>query len=70
MNKPTLANVAGPEDRLVSRAEIARHYAVSKMTVYHWMRQGRIPQPIRLSPRCIRWRWSEILAAMEGRKAA
>jgi prophage regulatory protein len=62
------ASVAGPEDRLVSRAEIAAFAGVSKMTAYHWMRQGKLPKPIRISPRCIRWRWSEVVAALESRR--
>jgi predicted DNA-binding transcriptional regulator AlpA len=59
--------LANNADRWVSRAEIAEHYRVSYMTVYGWMRSGKIPQPVRLGRRCLRWKWSEIVAAMEGR---
>jgi prophage regulatory protein len=65
--QPPSISLAAPEDRMVSRAEIAAAYGVSKMCVYFWQRQGKIPQPIRLSPRCLRWRWSEVVAALEGK---
>jgi predicted DNA-binding transcriptional regulator AlpA len=68
-NKKTTDNAA-QADAWVSRAEIARRYNVSYMAVYGWMRRGRIPQPVRLSPHCLRWRLSEIIAAIEGKPAA
>ena len=34
---------------------VARRYNVTRATVWAWMSQGRIPQPIRLTAGCSRW---------------
>jgi predicted DNA-binding transcriptional regulator AlpA len=68
--KKTAAETVAAADPWVSRAEIAKRYNVSYMCVYHWMRSGKIPQPVRLSSRCLRWRLSEVIAAIEGESAA
>lgn len=43
-------------DRLVRRAEAAGMLAVSIMTLDRMVKDGRVPQPIRLSPRVVGWR--------------
>jgi predicted DNA-binding transcriptional regulator AlpA len=56
------------DDRLVSRAEIAALYGVQPLTVYLWGRAGKLPEPIRLTKRTLRWKLSEVRAALEGKK--
>ena len=34
---------------------VARRYVVKPATVWAWMSQGRIPQPMRITPGCSRW---------------
>lgn len=39
---------------------LAARYAVSRATVWRWVKTERLPKPIRLSPGCTRWRLSEV----------
>ena len=59
---------AGAADML--RTEEAAQYAgVSKQTLYNWVKQGRLAQAIKLGPRAICWRKSDldaVLASLQG----
>lgn len=33
---------------------------LDKSTVYRWVREGRLPPPVRLGPQSTRWRRSEL----------
>ena len=35
--------------------DVARRYGVTRATIWSWMAQGRIPQPMRITPGCSRW---------------
>lgn len=34
---------------------VARRYQVQPATVWAWMQQDKVPQPMRLTPGCSRW---------------
>jgi prophage regulatory protein len=40
--------------------EIAEAFGVSRNTVWRWVREGRLPEPVRISPGCTRWPQSDI----------
>lgn len=42
--------------------DLAARYGVNRMTVWGWAKKGLIPQPLKLAPQTVRWRWSDILA--------
>ena len=44
-----------------SDKDLAARYGVSRSTIWRWTKEGRLPQPKKLSPGCTRWDWSEIL---------
>lgn len=46
----------------LSAAQLARRYGIHVVTVWRWAQVGRIPQPVRLTPRTTRWRKDEIEA--------
>jgi len=46
-----------------SDTALAKYFEVSRATIWRWTQEGRLPQPIKLSPGCTRWKWAEILAA-------
>lgn len=46
----------------LSAAQLARRYGVHIVTVWRWAQVGRIPQPVRLTPRTTRWRRDQIEA--------
>ena len=39
---------------------------VSRATWWRGVREGRYPQPVRISQRCVAWRSSEIRALLDG----
>ena len=51
---------AAAEPLLVDARSLARMLCVGIRTVRAWDASGRIPEPIRLSPGCVRWRYSEV----------
>ena len=42
--------------------EVAARYGISKPTVWRWVREGILPAPVSLGPRCSRWKLSDLLA--------
>jgi len=56
------------ETTLLRRAEVARRLNIKPSTLLTWAQQGRGPKPIRLSPRCIRYRPEDVAAFL--RRAA
>ncbi len=54
------------EDRLVSVKEVAKALGIGVSTVWLWVQQGRLPEPIKLGDRCTRWKMSAIQSVIEG----
>lgn len=46
--------------------QVAKRYGVSRPTVWRWVSTGKLPQPIRFSRGCTRWRIDQ-LEAFEAR---
>jgi predicted DNA-binding transcriptional regulator AlpA len=57
----------GPSAYL-SCASLARELDVSETTVNEMVRRGVLPKPYKLSAGCVRWRWSEVEAALASLK--
>ena len=45
-----------PEPEFLDVNAVAERYRISTATVWNWLDQGRLPQPIRFSAGCSRWR--------------
>lgn len=43
-----------------SDTQLAEIYSVSRATVWRWAAAGILPQPVKLSPGCTRWRLDQI----------
>lgn len=52
------------EERLVSAAELARHLGRHRETIYRYVRDGMIPVALRLPDGDLRFRVSEVEAAL------
>lgn len=48
----------------LSCASLARELDVSERTVQEMVRRGVLPQPVRLSPGCVRWCWTDVQTAL------
>lgn len=51
-------------DRLISDKEVAHLISASRSWPWKLARDGKFPQPIKLSERCTRWRMSDVRAWM------
>lgn len=40
--------------------QVAGILDISERTVYRWLANGKLPQPVRYSPRTVRWRSGDI----------
>ena len=46
--------------RYGSDVQLAELFNVSRATIWRWTASGILPQPIKLSPGCTRWRLDQI----------
>jgi len=58
-----------PDDPLLTPREAAAERSQGLSTFWRDVRRGLVPPAIYVSPRCPRWRRSEIRAALEGCRA-
>lgn len=45
---------------LLTDKQVAARLSIGKSTVWRWLDHGRLPQPVKLSPGCTRWREQDI----------
>lgn len=55
---------------LILLNEVAAMVTVSRSTLWRWIKQGIFPTPIKLGPRRIAWRRSDVNAWLDSRGAA
>ena len=53
-------NSQGTVDRLMTIAEVLQITGFSRSSIYSLMRQGVFPEPLKVGPRAVRWRESEV----------
>ena len=53
--------------QLLTRSEVEASVRLTTSTIYRLMRSGKFPEPLRIGPRAVRWRASELDAWLEGR---
>lgn len=54
------------QERLVRISEVQRRVGLGRSTIWLWIKQGRFPQGIKLSPSVTVWYESEITAFIAG----
>ena len=55
------------EDRLIRRQEVEEMTGLSRSTIYRHKKEGMFPEPVRIGPRAVRWRHSDIIAQIESK---
>ena len=55
------------EDRLIRRQEVEEMTGLSRSTIYRHKKEGMFPEPVRIGPRAVRWRHSDIIAHIESK---
>ena len=48
------------EDRLLRERDVCEMVAVSRSTLWRWVRTGSFPAPIRIGVSAVRWQWSAV----------
>ena len=46
--------------------EVLCRYSIGRTTAYRWMAEGKLPKPVKLGPRTVRWRESDLLYWEQG----
>ena len=57
-------------DKLLTRPEVESRCRISRSALYRLMRENDFPEPIKIGPRAVRWRESEIEAYIDSRPRA
>ena len=57
-------------ETLIGRQEVERMVGLSRSTIYDAMRRGEFPLPLKVGPKAVGWRSSEIEAWVESRPLA
>lgn len=63
------------DDKLLSVAEVGAFFGgagkpLAKPTIWRWVREGRVPKPIKIGAHLSRWRQSECQEALDAMIAA
>lgn len=53
-------------ERLLALPEIKRLTSLGRTSIWRLEKDGAFPKGMRLTPRCVRWRESEVLQWMQG----
>ena len=56
--------------QLLTRPEVESRSRLATSTIYRLMRSGQFPEPIRIGPRAVRWRASDLDAWLARRPYA
>lgn len=52
------------QSEYMTAIEVAEELRVTRVTVYRMIRRGQLPEPVRFSTRCSRWRRADVEAAL------
>ena len=55
---------------LMRREEVLQACRLSKSTMYYLIEQGQFPGPVRIGPRSVRWRKSDVVTWLTARPLA
>jgi prophage regulatory protein len=58
--RPTTPISAPPAETYLPDNVLSKRYSVSRATIWRWVREGRLPKPVKLGPGCTRWPMSAI----------
>jgi prophage regulatory protein len=52
---------AGDSPRVLARLPVVlKVTGLGRSTIYRWIADGSFPPPVRLGPRAVAWRWSDL----------
>jgi prophage regulatory protein len=69
-NTQTTRTGQGGNQRLIRRPEVEARTALSRSTLYEWIKRGDFPRPLKLGARIVAWRESDVNEWLESRQRA
>ena len=51
-------------DKHIKVTDVADMLSISRSTVWAWVKDGRLPSPIKIGGRCTRWSMNDILGCI------
>ena len=57
-------------EHLLTRTEVEKRVGLTRSSIYDAMRKGNFPLPLKVGPKAVRWRASEIEAWVDSRPLA
>ena len=54
-------------EKMLRRQEVEARVGIARSTIYQWVSEGRFPAPLKLGPRLIAWRESDLDRWLEAR---
>ena len=55
---------------MIDRPEVEKRVGLTRSSIYDAMRKGNFPLPLKVGPKAVRWRTSDIEAWVESRPLA
>lgn len=65
MTTATNKKIFSPEEQLLRAWDVAKLLGVSIPTVWRWTREGKLPQPMKITQRITVWRKTELIPCVE-----
>lgn len=62
--------VDDPQRVLARLPTVLKMTGLGRSTIYRWVADGSFPPPVRLGPRAVAWRWSDLDAWTRSRSTA
>jgi len=47
--------------KFLSDKSVAERYGISRQSVWRWVKEGRLPAPLKLAPGSTRWKLDDLL---------
>ncbi len=57
-----------PQTGFVTREWLKRHLCISNSTLHQWVADKRLPAPVKIGPRAVRFRAEDVRAFLESAK--
>lgn len=52
-------------DSYLNNQQVRERYKVSRSTLWRWVREGRLPEPVSIGPASVRWKLTDLQAFEE-----
>jgi prophage regulatory protein len=54
-----------PSMQLINSSQLAEFFGVTRRAIWKWVAKGRLPKPLRISPKTLRWERGTLVKFIE-----